>query len=566
MKIKELYDKNEKVTLESYLSKCGVTDINGFLTLSNAYDYLYDVFNYNNMLKGCEIFYKHYENNSKVYIICDSDFDGLGSTYIIYDYMKRINNDWDIEILFHEEKKRGLQDQKILDKVLSEPRELVIIPDAGTNDLEQANKLKGISDLIVLDHHDFETPIEYGVLINNQDVNSNVSRNGSGTMVAKDFVYALNTEFDKMTTRYTDIVALSLISDSMPMNDCLNRIYYCYGLSSLDLVDNEFIKELILKFIGDKAYTQRDISFKIVPKFNAVIRTKDESLKRSIIDALCGENIEETIKKCEQAHQTQINTVDKVLSNNKDYLEELSDNEIIVADIQDMPSSYSGLVAGKIMNMYHRPTLCGKIKDGEFIGSARSPIELRELLANDSLMDFALGHGCSFGVKLKESNIQPLVDKYNLNKLDYEPFKGVLKSLPINSISNDYYDLFGANWDDIWGHMIEKPIWHITDIKYHPSDIQILGKWNRKTLKLKINGVDILFFNSTNKIKEDLGLGYIQDGIFITEPMNDEYSLEIIGYLGTNEFRNKITNQIIVDDFESKKIKKKTIEEIFKKH
>ena len=37
MNIKELYDKNEQINIETYLSKCGVKDIEEYLNPSGKY-------------------------------------------------------------------------------------------------------------------------------------------------------------------------------------------------------------------------------------------------------------------------------------------------------------------------------------------------------------------------------------------------------------------------------------------------------------------------------------------------------------------------------------------------
>ena len=76
------------------------------------------------------MFLKLLENLSDAYIICDSDLDGITSTVIIYQYMKALNKDWNIDILIHKGKERGLQDEEILKHIKESPRDFIIIPDA----------------------------------------------------------------------------------------------------------------------------------------------------------------------------------------------------------------------------------------------------------------------------------------------------------------------------------------------------------------------------------------------------------------------------------------------------
>ena len=293
MQINKLYNDNEIITLNSYLMKCGVIDTEEYL--HPYYNELDDPFNYYNMALGVEMFQKHFDAHSDVYIICDSDLDGIVSTVIMYQYMKALNKNWNVGILIHEGKERGLQDDEILQYIKDNPRPFLIIPDAGTNDKEQANQLSwSCIDILVLDHHDIETPIEYGILINNQadnfDFPTPISKKGSGSLVTWMFLNALDIRLNNNWANYLiDLVALSLISDDMNMTDQQNRMFYHYGLETIDCVQNQFLRAVIKKFIGDSSYSQRDISFKIVPKFNSVIRTKNQELKYQIIQAFCGE-------------------------------------------------------------------------------------------------------------------------------------------------------------------------------------------------------------------------------------------------------------------------------------
>ena len=444
------------------------------------------------------------------------------------------------------------------DIILLHP-DLVFVPDAGTNDKIQAEELcKADIGLVVIDHHNYDTPIEKGILINNQNPNYKVQRDGSGTLVTHKFLQAMDTEFNLNWSSFCiDLVALSLISDSMNMNNMENRTYYHYGLETIDCVQNEFLRQCMFKFIGDKEYTQRDIAFKIVPKFNSIVRSKDQILKQRLIYAFLGQdNIEEVLDLCAEAHKNQIETVNNIIEANIGKIKEIADNNLIVLSCDDMPRSYSGLIAGKVMNMCdNKPTIVGKIIDGEFIGSLRSPIPLQEDLDKNELIEWCHGHAESAGICIKETNIDNIVEYYNGLNLSYSPQIDVLQSYSINNIPNYLFNEFGANMDVIWGKGLEQPKFHIT-LEYNPIDFTIMGK-SKTTLKLKQNGIDIMWFFTDKKKKEKLKIGYINEsGDFIENPFVDTiYKLEIIGTLGINVWNNRTTNQIIVEDFEVKEKK-----------
>ena len=558
MNVNELFKKDEEITLESYLKKCNIKDIKEFCSPSGKY--LDNCFLYEDIRSAvAEVKYLLNYSNSTIVIVQDADLDGICSTVILYQYLSNLNPNWNIRILIHKGKERGLSDEDIMNDIMLLHPDLVFVPDAGTNDKIQAEKLcKADIGLVVIDHHNYDTPIEKGILINNQNPNYKVQRDGSGTLVTHKFLQAMDTEFNLNWSSFCiDLVALSLISDSMNMNNMENRTYYHYGLETIDCVQNEFLRQCMFKFIGDKEYTQRDIAFKIVPKFNSIVRSKDQILKQRLIYAFLGQdNIEEVLDLCAEAHKNQIETVNNIIEANIGKIKEIADNNLIVLSCDDMPRSYSGLIAGKVMNMCdNKPTIVGKIIDGEFIGSLRSPIPLQEDLDKNELIEWCHGHAESAGICIKETNIDNIVEYYNGLNLSYSPQIDVLQSYSINNIPNYLFNEFGANMDVIWGKGLEQPKFHIT-LEYNPIDFTIMGK-SKTTLKLKQNGIDIMWFFTDKKKKEKLKIGYINEsGDFIENPFVDTiYKLEIIGTLGINVWNNRTTNQIIVEDFEVKEKK-----------
>ena len=558
MNVNELFKKDEEITLESYLKKCNIKDIKEFCSPSGKY--LDNCFLYEDIRSAvAEVKYLLNYSNSTIVIVQDADLDGICSTVILYQYLSNLNPNWNIRILIHKGKERGLSDEDIMNDIILLHPDLVFVPDAGTNDKIQAEELcKADIGLVVIDHHNYDTPIEKGILINNQNPNYKVQRDGSGTLVTHKFLQAMDTEFNLNWSSFCiDLVALSLISDSMNMNNMENRTYYYYGLETIDCVQNEFLRQCMFKFIGDKEYTQRDIAFKIVPKFNSIVRSKDQILKQRLIYAFLGQdNIEEVLDLCAEAHKNQIETVNNIIEANIGKIKEIADNNLIVLSCDDMPRSYSGLIAGKIMNMCNnKPTIVGKIIDNEFIGSLRSSIPLQEDLDKNELIEWCHGHQESAGICIKEENITPLIDYYNGLNLSYSPQIDVLQSYSINNIPNYLFNEFGANMDVIWGKGLEQPKFHIT-LEYNPIDFTIMGK-SKTTLKLKQNGIDIMWFFTDKKKKEKLKIGYINEsGDFIENPFVDTiYKLEIIGTLGINVWNNRTTNQIIVEDFEVKEKK-----------
>lgn len=86
------------------------------------------------------------------------DCDGYLSSTIIYTFLK---NNYEIPILFfHNAKQHGLrknEDEDVVQQIIDSKINLLIIPDAGTNDFQEQKELNlnGIT-IIVLDHHEVD--------------------------------------------------------------------------------------------------------------------------------------------------------------------------------------------------------------------------------------------------------------------------------------------------------------------------------------------------------------------------------------------------------------------------
>ena len=453
----------------------------------------------------------------------------------MYDYLKRLNKDWKVIILVHKGKERGLQDDELFEKLLNDKGDkLLIIPDSGTNDKDRVNELYSHNniDVLVADHHNLDTPIEQGVLVNNQM--GNVSKCGSGCLVTHKVLQALDAEFNKHYSKdYVDIVALSLVADIMNMSDLQNRTYYYFGLEKIDRVKNPFLRQLIEDYIGDKEYNQRDIAFKIVPKLNAVSRSSNQKLKQKVFKAFLGlTDVEDVSLLCKDAHAEQVKIVNDIVEQNINDID--YNNKLIVVANDTIQKNYAGLIASKLSNGH--PIIVGRIHGDNLIGSFRSPIDIDDTLVNNPLINWKRGHVWASGIELPAKNIQPLVDYYNdLEELP-QPTTTVLYSCPISKIPHKVFEDFNK-YPNIYGQGLPTPKLHVYNIKFNSKDIQVLGS-NERTLKLQCKGIAFMWFMVTNKTKEQL------------LDCKGDMTLEVIGTMNINEFRGIVTHQIIVEDFE----------------
>ena len=148
---------------------------------------------------------------------------------------------------------------------------LLIIPDASTNDIEQCKSLKekGL-DIIILDHHISNGINPYAIVVNNQMCKYQ-NKALSGVGIVYKFLQALDEEtWNEYADNFLDLVALGNIADVMDIREFETRRLIDKGLAN---IKNHLIKALIEKqsYSMGKTINITNIQFYIVPLINALV-------------------------------------------------------------------------------------------------------------------------------------------------------------------------------------------------------------------------------------------------------------------------------------------------------
>src|SRR5690606_16919608 len=121
--------------IETILKNRGIEDIQSFLNVSEK-----DVVHWSNLEnieKAVDCLLKHIKKNSKIFIQYDSDFDGIASSSMLINYLRKVFPNVDIQWRIHEGKQHGVIVEEVPDDV-----DLAIIPDAGSNQYKEHKQLK----------------------------------------------------------------------------------------------------------------------------------------------------------------------------------------------------------------------------------------------------------------------------------------------------------------------------------------------------------------------------------------------------------------------------------------
>lgn len=468
-----------------------------------------------NINKASELLIEHMKKNSNIFIQIDSDTDGITSSIILIKYIKKMFPKSKITYRMHEGKEHGI----ILDTV-PDNTDLVIIPDAGSNQYEIHKELKERGcDVLVIDHHECEDESQYAIVVNNQLSPNYLNKSLTGAGMAYKVCQALD---DKLGKNYAgemlDLVAIGNIADSADTR-CLETRYYIS--KGLEVIKNPFLKKLFKKqeFSTNGVKTIQNTQFYINPLINAAIRVGSKKEKDQLIKSFLGSREKVLYKKRGSAVEESISIQDdtvRVLTNLKNkqkrlvdkatdeivqkiYQENLLDNKILSVNIEGiLEKNLTGLVANKLADMFKRPVLLARnAENDEFLtGSIRGydtgeVKNFKELLISTGLFEFVEGHANAAGFCIKKNSFNKMNSVLNdmLKDIEHKTVLDVDFEIPFKLLKENFILEIG-NLRELWGYKLEEPLVAITDIHVSRSEIELIKK---RTSTMKISSTQAEF-------------------------------------------------------------------------
>lgn len=537
------------------LKNRGVKDVDKFLNLDESVCIPYSKLS--NIDKAVKCLVEHIEKKSTIFIIVDSDADGYTSASILYQYLKLIDPHLNILWQVQKGKEHGLANIDIPKDV-----NLVIVPDAGSNDFQKHEELfyNGI-DVIVLDHHEIERESEYAIVVNSQ-LGDYDNLNLSGAGIVYKFCKALDDVYwVDYADYFLDLVALGNISDSMSMKELETRYLVNQGLNN---IENEFFKALIKQqeFSTKGQVNITNVMFYITPLINATIRFGSIEDKEDMFRAFINETklvkykprgsdeiyepfVVNMARRCYNLRNRQSKSNSKMVDVliEKIDSEQLDSNQVIVINANELlnDSNLSGLVANQLASRYKKPTIIfSKLKDGILTGSARgydkSDLkDFKQIVLETGFFEYAVGHANAYGVGIKVDNLSSAIMALNekLKEYNFEEIYQIDFLIPFSSMNEELIYTI-AQYKNIWGKDIEEPMILVENIPIDKDNIYLLGK-NEDTIKILNSGITYIFFKRN---KEDF-----------VEIHSKEF-INLIGRASINEYEGNIYPQIIVDAYE----------------
>lgn len=412
--------------------------------------------------KAVQRIIKAIKNKEKICIFGDYDVDGATSTALLYRYFKQV--DLSVDFYIPDRLQEGYGPNiAALRKLHQNGTHLIITVDCGTTSHDPLDAAKTLGlDVIVVDHHIGEPKLPSALAIVNPNRLDQESSCQSLAAVGVCFLLliALNrtlrhqnyfTSFPEPNLlQFLDLVALGTVCDVMPLQH-LNRAFVAQGLKIMAQRQNLGLKTLMDTAALQETPSAYHLGFMLGPRINAggrvgksthgvtLLTTDDPNLAQKIAQELEIFNQErqaieaEVIK--EALYQAEI---------------EVEKNSILIVEKTAWHPGVIGIVAGRLKELYHRPTLVISFdENGVGKGSGRSipGIDLGSLIQaarQSNLLLAGGGHSMAAGFSIEKSTLPRLKaflnERIEALKLDLTPCLTIDGYLSLNSATTDLLD------------------------------------------------------------------------------------------------------------------------------
>lgn len=539
---------------------------------------LHDPHELQDMDKAAAIMKECIERGDNIRVIGDYDVDGICSSYILYEGIRKCGGHVDVRLPHRVEDGYGLSDS-LIDKAYEEGIGTIITCDNGIAAISQVAHAKELGmTVIVTDHHEVlcDSDDKDRMILPEADAVVDPKRKddtGSyheicGAMVAYKFVCVL-TEFmgisaDQNADFFRDLrifAGWATVCDVMPLRD-ENRIIVKDSFKNIPLSHNVGLNALLRECgIEADSVTCYIYGFVLGPCLNATGRLDTamkglELLLEQNPDAAAG--IARNLKELNDSRKdlTRIGQ-DEAMAKIQEYGANLP--KVLVIYLPDLHESLAGIIAGRVREATHRPTyILTDTKDGILKGSGRSidAYHMHDALSEcrDLLLKFG-GHKMAAGFSLEKSNLEAFTSALNDNcKLEESDFNEKLYldcELPPEYLNISILREF----EEIgpYGTGNEEPLFAARQIELVSG--RVIGK-NANVGKFQIKDTagkyyDMMLFSGLDKWDEFLNETFGEDNVkkLYNGSLNDKMYVNIAYRPQINEYRGTESMQIVLKDY-----------------
>lgn len=524
--------KNRKADFETITQECKISEVLARCLVNRGYEDpeeirkflisdskdLYNPMDLKDMDKACGILLTKINTAKRIRIIGDYDVDGVIATYILYRALNRMGAKVDYDIPDRIKDGYGIN-MRMVEEAHEDGIDTLLTCDNGIVAMDQIRKAKDYGmTVIVTDHHN---PLEQegevllpeaDAVINTKRPDCNYPYKGlCGAAIAYKLIEALLPSFDlpdreKLQEELLSYTAIATVCDVMDLVE-ENRIIVKNGLELLKATKNKGLLALMdVSKIDREQLSSYHLGFVIGPCINASGRL--DTAKKGLELLLCedtetaGQLARELRSLNDLRKDMTAENVEKAVRQIEEGL--LKKDKVLVVYLEECHESIAGIIAGRIRERYHRPTIILTDAEDGIKGSGRSIEQynmIEELMKHRELMLKVGGHPMAAGLSLERERITELRQKLNENTTLTEamlvPKVTIDILLPLGYLTEEIIDELKKL--EPFGKGNEKPLFAEKDLQIKSAFI--LGK--------NASGIRFLFENQFGRQLEAVYFGDI---------------------------------------------------------
>ncbi len=421
-------------------------------------DLLYDPFLMKDMDLGAERLSRAIREHEKVLVYGDYDVDGTTATSILYTFLQEFGVDVDFYIPHRFKEGYGINPEGI-HYAIDVQASLIVSVDCGITAIEEVEiaKESGI-DVIICDHHTVGDAIpDAWAVLDPKRPDCNYPFDGlSGAGVGFKLVQATLTRLGLppiLAHKYLDLVAISIASDIVPIID-ENRVLMSAGLHMINNNPRVGIKALLdLIKVNPVEVNTSKIVFSIGPRINAAGRMGDATTAVKLLIAETAAEAKSYAYELESVNLRRRDTDSQTMKEAMEIIDEEYDVEetaMLVLHKAEWHLGVIGIVASRLVDMYHRPSIMLSTVDGKIKGSARSVKGFNiydALRMCDDLLEQFGGHEFAAGMTIKQGKLSEFRARINelamtdLSENSFEPELMIDSRLDLSKVDMKFWKL-----------------------------------------------------------------------------------------------------------------------------
>ena len=390
-----------------------------------------------------------------VLVYGDYDVDGVTASTIMCEALK-LAGVKRVEVMLPDRFIDGYgMSERCLERAVELKVGLVVTVDCGSNNAEVIKKLAEHKiDTIVTDHHELMNGVPERALAvvnpkryseDEADLEKRELREICGAGVAFMVMQALVLEGlipQNQEKWFLDLVLIGTICDSMVMNQ-INRELAYFGLIILQKTKRVGILEL-MRVAGVQKIDSEAIGFQIGPRLNAGGRMESAEISLKLLMS------KERAEAAMLAEELNRLNGERRTAQRAALEEILIDSEPVIVAAGNWHEGVLGIIAGRLVEKYHRPAFVLGEMEGIYKGSGRSfgDFNLAEAIkaVNETLIGGG-GHAAACGVKLKKEDLMRFKEAVNqyyrsLNLTEQEKYLEVTEDIQVDNLAELDVDLY----------------------------------------------------------------------------------------------------------------------------